>query len=434
MGQHPKISSEMRVPPHSCETEQYVLGSLLLYPELRVEAKLLLPEGSFYRDAHNLIYAAILDSQDGDTLTVTNTMKRHGTIEKAGGIDYVFQLAIDVPISAGFKAHVKELIELYQQRETIVACHEAISNSHTGFSSESIIGDLRAKLRDIESKGHVDRAMSNKDVLKAVWNDIEKRVDSGKREVGVLTGYNMIDDNLMGLEPKSLILLIGRPSMGKTALALNIADNISKTGTVLFFSLEMGVEALTRRTLASETGVYLSRIRSGNLDHSHIKQIIDGMDQLGERKILTLDHSKWKKVEMLTGMAEKINSEQRLSAIFVDHIQLMRSVEKFQNRHLEISYISDGLKSLAKNIEVPVIALSQLNRKFETRKDKRPQLEDMKESGDLEQDADVVLGIYRSDRESEVMEIACLKGRDVGLWRGDLHFNRFTQKIRNWGE
>lgn len=421
------------VPPSSLETERAVIGMMLCFPDCRAKVKVSVPQEAFYSETHGLIYNAIFACNGGDTLTVINRLRRDNKLEQVGGMESVFQLAMDVSTTATIKHHMAELVDLYKQRLVMQTCHEAFQGISTGFTANEVISDIRGKLRGIESKGNIDKPASNKEMLKRVWDDIEQRVDSGKREVGVLTGYEVIDKNLMGLEPKSLIYLIARPSVGKTALALNIADNISNDGVglALVFSLEMGGEALTRRSLAAETDVYLSRIRSGNLEQRHLDKILVGMSRLQDRDIFTLDHPRWKTVEMLTGMAEKISSEKKIAAIFVDHIQLMRSSEKFNNRHLELSHISNELKSLAKSLDIPVVALSQLNRAIENRRDKKPQLQDMKESGDLEQDADVVLGLYREDKESEVMEVCCLKGRDVGLWRGALHFNRFTQKISN---
>lgn len=198
---------------------------------------------------------------------------------------------------------------------------------------------------------------------------------------------------------------------------------------MIFFSLEMSAEAITRRRLAAESGIFLSRIRAGHLEEYQWPMLISALNALSNRPLMVVDHPKYKIIENLTAMAESIAMDNQVSAVFVDHIQLMRSLQKFNTRHLEISFISNELKAIAKNLDIPVIALSQLNRGIELRKNQKPRLADMKESGDLEQDADVVIGLYRETKDSELLELAGLKGRDVGIWKGCLRFDRFTQKI-----
>ena len=419
--------------PHSVETEKVVIGSLLLNPDCRTEIFLQTPKAAFYSSAHSQIYDAIAESNGGDVLSIINLLKRKGILEKVGGYEYVASLALNLSTSTGVKYHSGELTALHKQRLIIEACNRAESNSRGGAMPDETLATLRADLRQIESEGGSSESPSHREILKAVIDDIEDRIQNKRRYVGVLTGYDVIDGNLMGLEPKTLAYLIGRPSMGKTALALNIADNIAalSEGLVLFFSLEMGSEAIERRMLSAESKVFLSRIRSGDLEKGQLKHIINAANNLYDRQICVMDHPKWKTIEMMRMAAERAASDSDLAVIFVDHIQLMRSNKKFNNRHLEVSYISNELKSMAKALNVPVIALSQLNRKVEERAIQKPILSDMKESGDLEQDADTVLAIYRETKESEIMEIGCLKGRDTGTWVGKVHFDRFTQKIRN---
>jgi len=422
------------VMPSSTETEQALIGAMLINPGCRPEVSLRVPKDAFYSEAHAQIYAAILESNGGDFLSVVNLLGRKGILDKVGGRDYVATMAMNTWTSVGVQNYSEEINLLYQQRMLITACNDVIQDIKDGAMAEDSIANLRANLRQIEANGGKTDTRDYVDVLKSVMDDIETRMESGDPSVGISSGYSAIDTRLMGFEPKTLTYIIGRPSMGKTALALNIADNMARLGDglVLFFSLEMSAEALTRRMLSAESKIFLSRIRAGAFEQGQLGHVINAADRLYDRKIHIADHPKWKTIESMAALVEKIEGEKKLSAIFVDHIQLMRSNRKFNNRHLEISFISNELKSIAKAYDVPVLALSQLNRDATKGITGRPKLSHMKESGDLEQDADVVLAIYRQDRETELMEIDCLKGRDSGTWRERLNFNRFTQKITDW--
>lgn len=216
-----------------------------------------------------------------------------------------------------------------------------------------------------------------------------------------------------------------------TALALNIADNVSlnNPGKVLFFSLESGETALTRRRLAAKSGVYLTRIRTGGVDDSQWSHLIEAANTLSDNNLIILDRPKFKTVENLCSMAETLAMEHPISLIVVDHIQRMRSKQRFQNRHLELSYISEELTSLVSELNTPGLILCQLSREVDKRRDQRPKLSDMKESGDLEQNADNVIGLFRKDKIDEFAEIEGLKGRDVGTWKEWLSFDRFIQKF-----
>lgn len=421
--------------PHSKETEAATLGGLLLNPAGRAGIGIRLSSQSFYSEAHRHIFTAIMESEpDYDFLAVTNTLRRKGNLEKAGGPQYLANLVMNIGTSAGLNNYVSELVNLQKERMLISACQKVEGQARAGNPlPDELIADLRASLREIEATGGTPETPTNRDILNAVLNDIESRAETGQRNVGILAGIDAIDSNTMGFERKSLVYVIGRPSMGKTALAVNMMLNMAGMGggLVVFFSLEMSTEALTRRMLAAESGIYLSRIRSGDLADAQYDGLLKAMNTLHGKDFFILDHPKWKAVELLSAKAEQLAAKSKLAAIFIDHVQLMRSNQKFGNRHLEVSYISNELKAIAKALDVPVIALSQLNRKIEERTIKKPVLSDMKESGDLEQDVDIALSIYRENPKAEIMEIGCLKGRDTGTWKGQVHFDGFTQKIRD---
>jgi replicative DNA helicase len=414
--------------------EQALIGSLLINPDCRADVALRIPPEAFYSEAHSNIYKAILDSNGGDPVSVINHLHQEGILEKVGGREYVTSLAVNTWTSAGARHYSEQLTSLYQRRMLVEACNSTIQAIKDGSQPEDAMADLRADLRQIDEQGDNGDVVEYRDVIKAVMNDVAIRADSQDHAVGISSGYDVIDEPLMGFEPKTLTYIIGRPSMGKTALALNMADNMatSDSGLVLFFSLEMGSEAIMRRSLSAESNVYLSRIRSGNFEGRQLDMVSAAASRLYDKNIRVMDHPKWKNIEMMAAVIEKIAGEKPLSAIFVDHIQLMRSSQRFNNRHLEISYVSNELKSISKAHNVPVLALSQLNRQVTKGATSRPKLSHMKESGDLEQDADVVLSVYRENREADKMEVVCLKGRDSGTWKGALYFQRFTQKITDW--
>ena len=262
---------------------------------------------------------------------------------------------------------------------------------------------------------------------------IEERAKSGNRFVGVKTGFQNIDIYMNGLEPKTTNYLIARPSMGKTALALNISDFVALNypGKVIFFSLESGDKALTRRRLSAHSGIFLSRLRTGDVREDQWPDLIESANALSENNLIIIDRPRYKTIENLIALSESLAMESPLSLIVIDHIQRMRARKRFNNRHLELSFISEEISSLAKDLDIPILILCQLSRKVEDRAkhNQQPRLSDMKESGDLEQNADSVWGLYRKDKEDEYAHIEGLKGRDTGTWKTWLRFDRYIQKF-----
>ncbi|MCF8082888.1 MAG: AAA family ATPase [Deltaproteobacteria bacterium] len=428
------MGQSVRVPPNSVEMEQALLGSILLNPDVRTKIKPLITPEDFYRESHAAIYQAAIESENGDALVICEDLRRQGRLDMVGGQEYVLNLAMAVHTSAAIEYYGKQVVELSRQRQLFHTFESAALDAlDMQKDPDTIMDEVRYKLREMNRK--LETTQTNLELVQEIHNDIEERAKNGQQTVGALCGIEAIDSHLFGLEPKTLLYIAGRPSIGKTAIALNMAQNMAKDGEVkhiLFFSLEMSAEAVIRRMLASESGVYLSRIRSGNLAEYQSPLLIKAMNVLADINLTILGHPKYKKIEHLTAVAEKAEGEHDgLGAIFVDHIQLMSSMGKFQNRHLEISHISNELKSMAKALNVPVVVLCQLSREVEKQPGmkKKPRLEHLKESGDLEQDADVVIGLYREDHESEIMELGGLKGRDVGTWKSEVCFDRFTQKI-----
>ena len=419
-----------KVPPHNIEVEQATLGAMLINPDCVVKLKSSLNPDDFYRESHVLIFKAILDVGN-DVNLIAYRLNQDKKLEHVVGIAYITELVESVSTSASIDYHAEILKDLSRRRKIIYACMAAGEQSYDlSVDLDDNLSTLKTNIRKTQADRRCDYK-NNEELVRAVFKDIKQRVNGNKHHVGILSGFRGIDLHLNGFEPKTLTYIIGRPSMGKTALGVNIADNmaLANQGLVLFFSLEMGDEQITRRRLSSKSRINLSHIRAGYIQASQWPDLIEAADKVAENNILLIDRAKYKTFEHLAAITETIALEHRIASIFIDHIQLMNSRKNFSNRHLEISYISNNLKSIAKDLDVPLIVLCQLKRDVESRKNRRPQLSDMKESGDLEQDGDVVIGIYREEKDSEVLEICGLKGRDVGNWQDKLLFNRFIQKI-----
>ncbi|MFH1614539.1 MAG: DnaB-like helicase C-terminal domain-containing protein [Planctomycetota bacterium] len=414
--------------PYSLEAEVSLLGSLFLNSSVFAKAKAQLSPTDFYLDKHQEIFRAVL-AVGVDFVVITEFLKKRGSLGRIGGVESISGLIKSPITSAGFQKHIDIIKDCSIRRTIIRECSQIVETAHNQ-DIVSLVSILKGIARDVQSQG-TPEVVSSQKLLGDVFDDIERRSKAGDHDIGIKTGLKGIDEHIGGLEGKSLTYIIGRPSMGKTALALAIAENIAQgdNGLVMFFSLEMGDRQLTRRRLASRSDIFLSRIRHGNIDDSQWDNLIKAANELSTSQMFIIDKPKFKYIESLIGLVESITLDQKLACVFVDHIQLTRSRQKFNSRHLEISHISNSLKDLAKELDIPVIGLCQLNREVEKRTNKRPQLFDLKESGDLEQDADIVIGIYRKDREEEEMELCGLKGRDIGTWVSTVTFDRYTQRI-----
>lgn len=423
----------LKAPPHNIDSEILVLGSMLMRPEtsIPVVKNALLPS-DFYRKAHQSICQACFDLRtDTDLQSVCVWLEKKELLKKSGGQDYVISLVEQVSVSVGLKWHIDLLKDLSRRRQLIGLCSESAAAAYLmSEQTEEVLSTHKSGIRTIEGQQNIIFS-DNASLVNAVFKDAEDRAKSGNRFVGVKTGFDNLDINLQGLEPKTTNYLIARPSMGKTALALNIADSVAlnNPGKVLFFSLESGDVALTRRRLSARSGVFLTRLRTGDIEDSQWPDLIEAANVLSEDNLLIIDKPKYKTVENLVTLTETLAMETEISLIVIDHIQRMRSKKKHNNRHLELSYVSEELSSLSSDLNTPALILCQLSREVEKRKDQHPRLSDMKESGDLEQNADSVIGLYRVDKTSEFARIEGLKGRDTGTWTTWLKFDRYIQKF-----
>jgi replicative DNA helicase len=418
-----------RTLPHSTDSEQAIICACILNPTIVPKVQAVIGSEDFYIESHGLLFDAICALGERTELTsVAQWLEDHGTLDQAGGHAKLMDLAEFASTSAGWLYHAGVLKDKATRRDIIKACARAADEAYGTEVPEVILSGLKERLRNLNTD--TDKPYrTNEELVNAVWADIERRAECGNQYVGVRTGFRGIDEKVFGLEPKTTIYLIARPSIGKTALALNIGENVG--GRVLFFSLESNAEAITRRRMAAKSKVFLWRIRTAHLEDAQLEHLFNAANELSQSRVIVLEKAAFKIIENLTAQAESIAMDGPISLIVVDHIQRMRSRKKFQNRHLELSWISEELSTLAKNLNVPVLILCQLSREAEKRgpRDKYPKLSDMKESGDLEANADQVWGLWRQDKESQDARLECLKGRDTGTWVAWLRFDRLIQQF-----
>jgi replicative DNA helicase len=392
-----------KLPPQNLEAEQSVLGGILLDNQSLNNVLEILGVEDFYSEAHRKIFAAIVELYDKnepiDIITLSNILKSKNQIDQAGGISYLSSLADNVPSAANIAHYAKIVKEKSILRRLIGTATEILNKSYNaGSDIDSVLDEAEHAIFEI-SENKIRPAFSPfKDLIKDSVKTIEMLYERKELVTGVPTGFEKIDDKTSGFQKSDLIIIAGRPSMGKTAFALNIAQYAALEAgiPVAVFSLEMSKEQLALRMLSSESRVDSQRIRRGFLGEADWPKLINAAGKLSEAPIYIDDTPAITVLEM-KAKARRLKSEVDLGLIILDYLQLMRSGGYKESREQEISEISRSLKTLAKELRVPVIALSQLNRQVENRSDKRPQMADLRDSGAIEQDADLIAFIYRDE-------------------------------------
>ena len=396
----------LKVPPQSIEAEQSVLGGLLLDNQGWDRIADILTTDDFYRREHRLIFNAISalceENSPADVITVSEWLERSGELEHAGGLAYLGSLANNTPSAANIVAYAAIVRENSVMRELVRAAGEISGAAYApeGRSANELLDYAEKRIFDISEKGHRrgDFQPLNTLLSKAV-DRIDTLFRSKSSITGVATGYTDLDDMTSGLQPSDLVIIAGRPSMGKTSLAMNIAENaaVGHKIPVAVFSMEMPGTQLALRMMASLGRINAHRVRTGKLDDDDWPRLTSAVSLLNEAPIFIDDSPGLTPME-LRARARRLKREHGLGMIIVDYLQLMQSTERNEeNRATEISNITRALKGLAKELDVPVIAMSQLNRSVESRTDKKPVMSDLRESGAIEQDADVILFIYRDE-------------------------------------
>ncbi|HDM77254.1 MAG TPA: replicative DNA helicase [Deltaproteobacteria bacterium] len=403
------------VPPNNIEAEQSLLGSLLRDNSALPRVLEILKGNEFYRDKHRQIFLAIVElfeaNEPFDILTVSEQLKKKNKLESVGGTGYLAQLAASVSNAANAAAYARIVYEKYVLRKLIeIASRISTDAYEAGRPVDEIIDSAEKIIFDIAESKFQSSYFHIKDVVKESIELIEKLYERRELVTGVPSGYKDLDRLTAGFQPGDLVIIAGRPSMGKTAFALNIARNasIDNDVPVAFFSLEMSRQQLSLRLMSSEARVDSHRIRSGFLSQEESRKLVEAADIISNAKILIDDSPSLSALE-IRAKARRMKAEHNIELLIVDYLQMMKGNSRLEQREQIISEISRSLKALAKELNIPVLALSQLNRNVELRTDKRPQLSDLREWGAIEQDADLIAFIYRDEvynRESPDQGIA----------------------------
>ena len=435
-----------RIPPHSVESEQSILGSIILDKEAIITVAETIQPMDFYKEAHKIIYESMLklnsNNEPIDLITLIEELRKEGHLDSIGGISYLTSLSTIVPTTSNVKYYANIVKEKSVMRQLIKASNEIINLGYDASTDvQEILDKAEKNIFDISQEKSGDDIQPINVVLQDTFEMIEKLCTDKSEVTGITTGFADLNRKINGLQRTDLILLAARPAMGKTAFSLNLVQNAALKGdaSVAVFSLEMSKEQLVQRMLSAQSNVELSKIKTGNLGESDWPRIIDGMAVLSEANIF-IDDTPGIKISEIRSKCRRLKIEKGLDLILIDYLQLMEGEGKNENRQQEIAKISRSLKILAKELDCPVVALSQLSRSPELRKDHRPILSDLRESGSIEQDADIVMFLYRDEyyhddsEKKNIGEVIIAKNRhgETGnvelVWFGQVQ--KFADKIR----
>lgn len=440
-----KIDTEKiagRALPSSLEAEKAVLGALLLNDEyISLVSEILLPE-DFYHGAHKIIYQTILDLSTQlkriDIVTIQDELVKKGQLDAVGGIIYLMALQEDIPAIGLIEQHARIVKEKATLRSLINSAAGIITNCYQQdlSSIDAVLDEAEKTIFQIANK-RTNQAFVQLNIwLKKTFQHLSDIKGQSKGITGVPTGYKKLDDMTSGFQKGDLIVLAARPSMGKTALALSLAAHTAAENTIGFFSLEMSAEQLTLRLLSAESGIAHHNIRNATISSQEWLELTNVAGRMAQMKLF-IDDTAMLSVMDLRAKARKLKAEHNLSFIVIDYLQLLHSTKHHENRHQEVSEISRSLKALAKELDVPILALSQLSRAVDSRMDKRPMLSDLRESGAIEQDADLIMFLYRDIVYNPETENPALAELIIGKQRNGptgtvfLHFARELTKFEN---
>ena len=400
----PETPVSERSLPHNLEAEKAVLGAVLIDNEQFNRAAELIDSPDFYRHAHQQIFDKMVSLSDRDEVidlvTLKEELNRAGNLNEVGGPAYIAALVDGVPKSTNVEYYAKIVKEKATLRSLIGSANKILTTAYQAeVEPEVQLDQAESEIFQIADGRLTEGFQSLKDLVPGGIETLEKLENQQGGFTGVPSGFTELDRFTSGVQPSDLVIIAARPAMGKTSLALNIAQHVgTKTEkTVGVFSLEMSKQALFLRMLTSEARIDSQKFRNGFLGSEEYKKMSEALNTLGEAKVFIDDSTSVSVLEM-RAKARRLKSEHGLHLLIIDYLQLMQGRGRFENRNLELASISRSLKGLAKELEVPVVALSQLSRAPESRSEHRPQLSDLRESGALEQDADVVLFIYREDQ------------------------------------
>jgi replicative DNA helicase len=399
-----------RTLPHNLEAERSVLGAILLRNEVINSAVELLRPEDFYREGHRRIFEKMIAlserAQAIDPVTLSEELDRGGDLDEAGGPAYLMRLVDGVPLSTNIDHYARIVREKSTLRQLIASSSGILQDAYDGeLDVAELLDSAERRIFEISDRRLGTGFVPLRELVHGSFETLEKLQSQKGLVTGVPTGFTDLDELTAGLQPSDLVIVAARPSMGKTSLVLNVAQHVgTKTDlTVGIFSLEMSKEALFTRMLTSEARIDAHRFRTGFLQEKDWSSLAQAVNTLADARVFIDDTAAMGVLEM-RAKARRLKAEHGLHLLIVDYIQLMQARGRFDNRQQELSHISRSLKGLAKELNVPVLALSQLSRAPEARADRRPQLSDLRESGALEQDADLVLFIYREEMYEKTEE------------------------------
>ncbi len=433
-----------RIPPHNNEAEQSVIGAIFLEPQALITAAELLMPDDFYRMAHQKIFSTMIALSDKgqaiDVVTVTEELSAKKELEDVGGISYLSEIANSVPTAANIVHYARIVEEKALLRRLIRVATSIVEDGYAREDEvEALLSEAEKKMMEVSNRKNAGDFRHIKDVLVEAYDNIELLHTRKGDVTGIPTGFRDLDKITAGFQPNDLIIVAARPSVGKTAFALNVAQNVAtKTDqNVAIFSLEMGAEQLVMRILCAEGNIDAQVLRTGALEAEDWRKLTMAMGSLSNAGIF-IDDSPGIRVNEIRSKCRRLQQEHGLGMIMIDYLQLIAGSGKpGENRQQEVSEISRSLKALARELKVPVIALSQLSRGVEQRQDKRPMMSDLRESGSIEQDADIVSFLYREDyydKETEnqnMIEIIIAKQRNGPTGTVTLAFAKEYNKFVN---
>lgn len=403
-------SDALKVPPNDQTAEKSVLGAILIDPSaINLVLEFLRPE-NFYLPEHQLIYSAMMalseQQQPIDLVTIQNQLKKDGALKKVGGPTYLSDLINTVPTSAYIEHYAHIVQDQYTKRRLIDLSSRMVEHAFDDKGDvKRLLDQAEGDIFSLAQEHHHQDFVELREVLAESFERLEELVKTGGHVRGLATGYKDLDNKLAGLQNSNLIVLAARPGIGKTTLALNMALSIAtkEKSPVGFFSLEMSKEELVDRLLVGQADIDAWRLKTGKLSDDDYKRLTEAMGELSEAPIYIDDTPGISILEMRT-KARRLKVEKNLKLLVVDYLQLADAGRRFDSRVQEVSFISQGLKNLARELKIPVIAISQLSRAVEQRGSKKPQLADLRESGAIEQDADVVMFLYHEDDSEDLID------------------------------
>lgn len=434
---------EVRIPPQNIQAERSVLGSMLMDDEAIGLAVEILDASWFYEEAHRKIYASVCDLYNShknvDLITLSDKLKSDGVLKEIGGVSYLSGLVEAVPSSANVEHYANIVKEKGVLRKLIKSASQIIAESYEAKGNvEMVVDNAERLIFEIADLKEKQKSFHIKDLVKDSIENLDRLYQRKEHVTGLATNYIELDKLTSGLQKSDLIILAGRPSMGKSALAISMAERIAVEGGhgVAVFSLEMSKEQLVQRLLCSQARVDAHKVRNGFLSPDDWPKLTKAASLLSQSKLFIDDSPAISALE-LRAKARRLKANHDIQLIVLDYLQLMRSTIKSQSREQEISEISRSLKALARELSIPIIALSQLSRAVESRQDHRPQLSDLRESGAIEQDADVVILLMREEYYNPtednrgVADVILAKQRNGPVGTIKLHFRKEFMRFEN---